>query len=336
MLKQAAGGVEKDKVQQTTDKYNDLFDHGTAEDRKENYTGMVNNYYDLITDFFEYGWGLSFHFAPRRQGESFAASIARHEHWLAHKLGLKEGQKVLDVGCGVGGPLIEIARFTGANVTGINNNSYQISRGLKNIELHGLHETCTMVKGDFMKMPFADASFDAIFSIEATCHAPSKVALYSEILRLLKPGAYFASYEWLMTPLYDPSNPHHNEIKHLVEIGDALPNLDSFEVCLKAYRDAGFEVIESKDLAPIDTRNNVPWYKPFEPTLNPTEFKSSPAGIAVTRYLIRALEKVGIMPKGAVHSHEILEKASRGLLDGGRTGIFTPMFFVLVRKPLDK
>src|SRR4051794_36862980 len=56
---------------------------GTLEARKSKYTTMVNQYYDLVTDFYEFGWGKSFHFAPRYQGESFQASLARHEHYLA-------------------------------------------------------------------------------------------------------------------------------------------------------------------------------------------------------------------------------------------------------------
>ena len=43
-------------------------------------------------------------------------------------MGLKAGMNVLDVGCGVGGPAREIARFTDANITGLNNNDYQIAR----------------------------------------------------------------------------------------------------------------------------------------------------------------------------------------------------------------
>jgi sterol 24-C-methyltransferase len=104
---------DKTRVKEQTQEYNDLFDNGSVDDRKSNYTTMVNHYYDLITDFYEFGWGLSFHFAPRHTGESLLASIARHEHWLAHRLGLKPGMKVLDVGCGVAGPLVEIARFSG-------------------------------------------------------------------------------------------------------------------------------------------------------------------------------------------------------------------------------
>jgi SAM-dependent methyltransferase len=41
----------------------------------------------------------------------------------------KRTLKVLDVGCGVGGPLREIAAFTGASITGLNNNQHQVERG---------------------------------------------------------------------------------------------------------------------------------------------------------------------------------------------------------------
>lgn len=55
--------------------------------------------------------------------------MRRHEHYLALKLQLKKDDRVLDVGCGIGGPLREICKFTGAKITGLNNNAYQISRG---------------------------------------------------------------------------------------------------------------------------------------------------------------------------------------------------------------
>ena len=44
---------------------------------------------------------------------------------MAMKLGIKPGEVVLDVGCGVGGPAREIALFTDSNVVGLNNNDYQ-------------------------------------------------------------------------------------------------------------------------------------------------------------------------------------------------------------------
>ena len=43
---------------------------GGQDERKSDYRGFENTYYDLVTDFFEYGWGQSFHFAPRAAQES--------------------------------------------------------------------------------------------------------------------------------------------------------------------------------------------------------------------------------------------------------------------------
>ena len=80
--------------------------------RKEKYGLMVTNFYNLVTDFYEYGWGESFHFAPRFPKETYDQSIARHEFYIALRLGMKPGMKVLDVGCGVGGPARAIARFS--------------------------------------------------------------------------------------------------------------------------------------------------------------------------------------------------------------------------------
>jgi sterol 24-C-methyltransferase len=79
-------------------------DAGKTVERVKNAQTLAETYYNLATDFYEYGWGQSFHFAARFPGEGFQASLQRHEYYLASKLGLKPGQHALDVGCGVGGP----------------------------------------------------------------------------------------------------------------------------------------------------------------------------------------------------------------------------------------
>jgi len=58
--------------------------------------------------------------------------------------------KVLDVGCGVGGPAREIAKFAGCHVTGLNNNDYQIERATNYATKEGLSDQLKFVKGDFM------------------------------------------------------------------------------------------------------------------------------------------------------------------------------------------
>ena len=115
------------------------------------FTTVNNLYYDLVTDFFELGWGRSFHFAPRVPGESFKASLARHEHYLAHRLGLGPGMVVADLGCGVGGPLMEIARFTGAKIVGVNSNGYQLDRARKLLDDAGLAHLADFLHCDFLR-----------------------------------------------------------------------------------------------------------------------------------------------------------------------------------------
>ncbi len=113
-----------DKVKSVVDQYTGLHDAG-PERRKESDRLLVTRYYDLVTDFYEFGWGQSWHFAPLRRGESFKASLLRHQLFLADQLSLRPRMQVLDVGCGVGGPMGNLARHTGTSFVGINNSAYQ-------------------------------------------------------------------------------------------------------------------------------------------------------------------------------------------------------------------
>ena len=120
-------------------------------------------YYDGATELYEYGWAQSFHFSRFYKGEAFLASLARHEHYLASQMILRPGMRVLDVGCGVGGPAREIAQFTDAQIVGLNNNDFQIGRARRYAKKAGLENQVTFVKGDFMKLSeqFGENSFDA-------------------------------------------------------------------------------------------------------------------------------------------------------------------------------
>ncbi|MCE2529741.1 MAG: class I SAM-dependent methyltransferase [Acidimicrobiia bacterium] len=165
---------------------------GKREQTASDYREITNLYYDVATDFYEFGWGRSFHCAPRVPAESFKASLARHEHYLAHKLGMV----VADLGCGIGGPLVEIARFSGAKIVGVNSNAYQLERARKYAEEAELAHLAEFMHCDFLDVDAPDGSFDAVYAIEATCCAADKISIYGEIFRLLKPGACFAAYEY--------------------------------------------------------------------------------------------------------------------------------------------
>ena len=76
----ASGGA------QTVRDYEERFrmaQNGASENEEAVHERVAHLYYDLVTDFYEFGWGRSFHFAPRVPGESFKASLVRHERYLA-------------------------------------------------------------------------------------------------------------------------------------------------------------------------------------------------------------------------------------------------------------
>ena len=306
---------------------------GGLESRRSDYKQFTNLYYDLVTDFFEYGWGKSFHFAPRVPGESFKASLARHEHYLAHMLGLRPGMVVADLGCGIGGPLLEIARFSGAKVVGVNSNAYQLERARELTEEAGLTHLAEYMHCDFLHVDAPDESFDAVYAIEATCCAPDKLSVYGEAFRLLKPGACFGVYEFCLTDRFNAEDPLHLKIKADIELGGGLLEIDDRQTIDGALRSVGFEVLETRDLS-AQAGPSIPWYQPLIGTgLSVAAFRSSRIGRWVTHNSLRVLEAIHIAPQGTVRVSETLNLCAMAMAEAGRLGIFTPMYFIHARKP---
>ena len=306
---------------------------GGLDERKTDYRQFENTYYDLVTDFFEYGWGQSFHFAPRATNESFAASLARHEHYIAHRLGLRPGMTAVDLGCGVGGPLIEIARFSGAKIVGINNNAMQLERAAKRSETAGLSHLAEWMKCDFMQVDAPDASFDAAYSIEASCCAPDKVGVYGEAFRLLKPGGCLAVYEYCLTDRFDASDPYHRQLKADMEYAGGLPDIVRPHEVDDALREVGFELLDTRDLA-AEAPPGIPWYQPLVGSgLSFTSIRSSTVGRRLTHGSLWLLEQARIVPRGTTHVSSLLNLAASAFAEAGRLGIFTPMYFFHASKP---
>ena len=300
---------------------------------REDYARMVEGFYDLITDFYEYGWGQSFHFAPGKGGASFEESLAAHQQFLGEALGLRPGMTVLDIGCGVGGPQRAIASRFGASITGLNISEYQVGKCSEYNRKAGMEHLCSVVHGDFMAIPAEAQTFDAAYHIEAFPHAPNKVAAYAEVFRVLRPGAVFAGFEWCVTPLYDGANPEHRELMQRIEYGNALPEIASFTDVTDGLQAAGFEVIEVRDHALGDDVER-PWYRPLEGgALKLRSLPRTALGRKITTAALRVLEGVRAVPEGSFKVQELLNVAADNLVAAGRLGIFTPMYFHKARKP---
>jgi sterol 24-C-methyltransferase len=231
-----------------------------------------------------------------------------------------------------------IARFTQCHVTGLTLNPYQVERGNELCQRDDtVKHISVSTQGDFMEMPFDAHSFDAAYAIEATCHAPDRVGVYREIKRVLKPGSIFACYEWCMTDKYIPGNAQHETIKKQIEEGDGLPDICHTSVCVKAMEEAGFEILDARDLAAEEEgADMLPWMLPLLPSWNPftQRFQFNWLGCKLTNAMISLLETFWLAPKGTVKTQRMLQQAAFGLAAGGREEIFTPMYLMVGRVPL--
>lgn len=318
-------------VRPTLDEYAGLMAETDRARRRAQYMAVVNHFYDLVTDFYEYGWGQSFHFATRFAGETPREATTRSEHALALRLGLRPGLQVLDIGCGVGGPMRTIARFSGASILGINNNDYQIRRADALSGAAKLKGLCSVRKGDYMALDLAADSIDCAYAIEATCHAPSLEGVYAEVWRVLKPGGRFACVEWCTTARFDPENQDHRRLRSAVMTGNGLMGIPSMDDALGAARRAGFDILESADLS---LTGDIPWYEPLAPRgLSLASFRSSKPGRWCTNQAVGVLELLRIAPRGARAVSSFLNEGAEAMVEIGRAGIFTPDFLIMMRKP---
>ncbi|CAK7272628.1 hypothetical protein SEPCBS119000_005226 [Sporothrix epigloea] len=174
-----------------------------------------------------------------------------YEESVARDLGLAPGDRVLDIGCGRGRVAAHMAKYTGAHITGINIDPNQLAQARAWNVQQGLSNTFVERDQNDLPLPFADASFDAFYQIQAFSLCQDLPAMFREVYRVLKPGARFSFLDWVRLPAYDETNPEHAALMRRVKplIGAVgTPTPAGLE---KALTDAGFQVTRS-DNASID------------------------------------------------------------------------------------
>ena len=295
----------------------------------------VNDYYDLCSEFMQFGWSESLHFAPLTRGETLEESIVRHQRLMIEKLELREGMTVADIGCGVGGPMRRVARESGVRVVCINNNERQLDEARRRNVEAGLDDMAEYVKCDFMDMSAIEAdSFDAGYAMESTCHAPDKQRAFAEIRRVLKPGALLWGQEMCMTEKFDPDDSLHRAIEDALRLGIALREIATFSGVDRALEAAGFVVVEAADR---DDRegNGIPWHRPMEGRSGTLRnvFRRTPLGRKAIFAGARVAEAVRFFPKGSAAVVRLMDRTARAYVAGGETGIFTPLYCFVARKP---
>ena len=150
---------------------------------------------------------------------------------------------ILDVGSGIGGPARYFAQRFGCRVAGIDLTAEfcQVARVLTRAV--GFAGRVTFHQGNALATPFADASFDGAYSMNVSMNIADKAALYREIRRVLKPGAWFVLAEIAQGPAGAPTYP----------TPWAKTAATSFLATPQETRDAlaaaGFTIVKSRDTA---------------------------------------------------------------------------------------
>ena len=300
------------------------------------HASTVKEYYDLCSGFMVWGWNESLHFVPLTPDESLEESIARHQRLMISKLDLKPGMTVVDVGCGIGGPMRRVVREAGVRVVGINISAVQLDMARKLNAEAGIGHMVDYASCSFMDMgAIEDETFDRGYAIESTCHAPDKVRAFEEIYRVLKPGALLWGQEMCLTDKFDPEDRRHLAIKQELRRGIALNDIATFGEVNQALETAGFHVIEGKD-RDVQQGPSTPWYRSMESlhgTLGNT-LRRLPWGRKAFIAGSKMAEMLRLLPKGSSEVVRLLDRTADAYVAGGRTGIFTPLYCFLARKPL--
>ena len=135
-----------------------------------------------------------------------------------------------------------------------------------------------------------------------------------------------------MTDDFNRKDPkQHQQIKKDIMIGNGLPDIPhTSEVCT-ALQAAGFKLIDAHDRA-LASDQHFPWYHALQGNFSISGLPRTPLGRALINFSLRVGESVRVAPKGSRMVSTMLNTAADALVDGGKSGIFTPMYFVLAQK----
>ncbi|MDH5469243.1 MAG: class I SAM-dependent methyltransferase [Gammaproteobacteria bacterium] len=168
-----------------------------------------------------------FHIGGRQASEEFTS-----------QLGLGGNDHVLDVGCGIGGTSRFVASRFGCRVTGIDLTPEFIETGTALCQWVGLDNLVELHHGNALDMPFTEGSFDAAIMLHVGMNIADKAGLFSEVYRLLRPGAVFGVYDVMKTG--------NDELKYPVP-WSSVPDTSALATqaqYVAALQQAGFDVIE--------------------------------------------------------------------------------------------
>jgi cyclopropane fatty-acyl-phospholipid synthase-like methyltransferase len=157
------------------------------------YHKKIIEYYKDTENAYKDSWDLNNSFSIHYgywddKVSSFPRSLLRMNEVMMEAAAIKESDKILDAGCGVGGSSIFLASIIGCRVTGITLSERQVEQAAANAKQKGVENLVDFKVMDYCATDFPDATFDIIWGCESICYAEDKQRFVLEAYRLLKPG----------------------------------------------------------------------------------------------------------------------------------------------------
>lgn len=126
---------------------------------------------------------------------------------LADRLPIKAGQRILDIGSGLGGPARYIAKRFKCHVTGLDITEPFVAAANKLTALLQMQGQVKTEHGDGQRLPYPDSHFDGAYTQHVTMNVADRPAFFGEAYRVLKRGAFFALTEHGLGAKGDPYYP---------------------------------------------------------------------------------------------------------------------------------
>lgn len=175
-------------------------------------------------------------------GESYHPGGLDLTRRLARSLDLKPGERVLDVASGPGATAFLLAGEFGVTVDGVDLGEQSVAKASARAAELGVSETVRFHVGDAERLPFGDATFDAVVSECAFCTFPDKPTAAAEMARVLKPGGRVG-----ITDVALDSTRLHEELRSLAGWVACLADARPLEEYVSILADAGLNTRLTED-----------------------------------------------------------------------------------------
>lgn len=157
---------------------------------------LIRSHYNLATPFYWLLWGRHLHHGLWEGSETPARAQQQLTETLAREARIRGGERVLDVGCGMGGSSIFLAKSLGCRVEGLTISPVQRAWATAAAMRHRVSAHATFRCADAEAIEFDAESFDVVWSIECTEHLFDKPAFFRRVSRWLRPDGRVAICAW--------------------------------------------------------------------------------------------------------------------------------------------